>query len=306
MDWLEIAVLAEDEAVDAVAEVLRQHGHGVAIDQPFVQPRVDEAPRNDPSRRPVVKTYIPDDDAAPAVQQTVEQALWHLSQLRSVEPLSVRRIKEEDWANAWKPFFPVVRVGDRTVIVPAWRRHRRQEGELIVRLDPGLAFGTGMHPTTQLCLRAMEELLQPGMRVLDVGTGSGILAIAAARAGAAIVLGVDNDPIAVHAAKANVRLNRLSRRIELVEGSAEDVRPKPGEEYDLVLANLTARVNASIASWLARPMRLGGRVIASGILWDMAELVTDAFADAGLRVVDRGQEGDWIVLIAERTAANAG
>ncbi len=305
MDWLEIAVLAENEAVDSVAEVLRAHGHGIAIDQPFVQPRIDEAPEPHPTQRPVVKTYIPDDAAAPSVQETIEHALWHLGQIRSVEPLTVRRIKEEDWANAWKPFFPVVHVGNRTVIVPAWRRHRRQDDELIVRLDPGLAFGTGMHPTTQLCLRAMETLVQPGMRVLDVGTGSGILAIAAARAGAVSVLGVDNDPIAVDAARANIRLNRLSRLIKLVEGSAENVRPRPGQEYDLVLANLTARVNASIAPWLAQPMRIGGRVIASGILWDTADLVIEAFAAVGLRLVEQGQEGDWVVLIAERVATDA-
>ncbi len=305
MDWLEIAVLAEDEAVDSVAEILRGHGHGIAIDQPFVQPRIDEAPQRDPTRRPVVKTYIPDDEAAPAIRQAIEQALWHLGQIRSVEPLAVRRIKEEDWANAWKPFFPVVHVGQRTVIVPAWRRHRRREDELIVRLDPGLAFGTGMHPTTQLCLRAIERQMQPGYRVLDVGTGSGILTIAAARAGAAKVLGVDNDPIAVNAAKENVRLNRLSRVIRIVEGSADDVRPKPGQEYDLVLANLTARVNASIAPWLARPLRVGGKVVASGILWDTADLVINAFAEAGLRVVEQAQEGDWVMLIAERIDTGA-
>jgi ribosomal protein L11 methyltransferase len=337
VDWLEIAVLAEDEAVDAVAEVLRAHGRGVAIDQPFLQPRLDEAPQRDPSRRPLVKTYIADDAAAPAVQEEIERALWHLGQLRTVEPLAVRRIREEDWANAWKPFFPVLHVGERTVIVPAWRRYRRRhEYELIVRLDPGLAFGTGTHPTTQLCLRGVERLVRPGTRVLDVGTGSGILAIAAARAGATDVLGVDVDPMAVDAARANVRLNRLARRVRILEGSAEDVvspgslqgrpaeprsnpslgvRGEVGREasavlhersmpgYDVVLANLTARVNASIAPWLAASLRRGGYVVASGILADSSDLVADAFGAVGLRIVERGQEGDWVALIAERTEA---
>src|SRR5437588_3026786 len=137
MDWLELAVAADEEAVDAVAEVLRSHGHGVAIDEPFVQPRIDEAPLPDPTRRPIVKTYIPDDDHAAEIQQQVEQALWHLGQLRAIEPLGIRRIAEEDWANSWKPFFPVLHLGQRTIIVPAWRRHRRAPGEIIVRLGRG-------------------------------------------------------------------------------------------------------------------------------------------------------------------------
>jgi len=301
VDWLEIAVLAEDEAVDAVAEVLRAHGHGVAIDQPFVQPRLDEDPRSDPTRRPVVKTYIPEDAAAPHIQEEIEQALWHLSQLRSIEPIAPRRIKEEDWANAWKPFFPVVHVGTRTVIVPAWRRYRRQrDDELIVRLDPGLAFGTGTHPTTQLCLRWVERLVQPGHRVLDVGTGSGILSIAAVRAGAAEVVAVDIDPLAVDAARANVRLNRLAQQIQVRQGSAQDVQPEAATRFDLVLANVTAKVNAELAPWLAGAARIRGQVIASGILADAAETVVDAFHGSGLIVREREQEGDWVALVAER------
>jgi ribosomal protein L11 methyltransferase len=249
-----------------------------------------------------VKTYIPEDDAAARVQEEIEQALWHLGQLRSIEPLAPRRIKEEDWANAWKPFFPVVHVGTRTVIVPAWRRYPRpREDELIVRLDPGLAFGTGTHPTTQLCLRWVERLVQPGNRVLDVGTGSGILAIAAVRAGAAEVVAVDIDPLAVDAARANVRLNRLSRRIKVRLGSAQDVQPDAATRYDVVLANVTARVNAELAPWLAGAVRIRGHVVASGILADSAETVVDAFRGSGLLVREREQEGDWVALVAERT-----
>lgn len=328
MDWIEIAVLADDEAVDAVAEVLRTHGRGVAIDVPFNQPRLDEAPQRDPTRRPVVKTYIPEDASAPVVQQEIERALWHLSQLRTVEPLSVRRIREEDWANAWKPFFPIIHVGERTVIVPAWRRYRRRDHELVIRLDPGLAFGTGTHPTTQLCLRQVERVVRPGHRVLDVGTGSGILAIAAARAGAGYVLGVDIDPLAVDAARANVRRNRLGRRVQIREGSAREValalgvpasiqpegdrtdrRPvretagrggPDGRSFDCAFANLTARVNTEIATWLAAVVHRGGLVVASGILAESAPAVIDAFAAAGLGVIDQQQDGDWVALVAQR------
>src|SRR5438093_3066935 len=246
LNWLEIAVSADEEAVESVAEVLRTFGRGVAIDQPFVQPRIDEPPQHDPSRRPVVKTYVPQDVAAEDARSRIEQALWHLSQLRTIEPPEVRVIAEEDWANAWKDYFPVLHLGRRTVVVPAWRRYRPRDGEVTLRLDPGMAFGTGMHPTTRLCLTAVEDLVQPRARVLDVGTGSGILSIAAARYGAAEVVGLDVDPVAVAAARSNVKLNHLSRIVHVrqVDPLAESAHPG---QFDLILANITARTNASLA-----------------------------------------------------------
>ena len=302
MDWLEIAVAADAEAVDAVAEVLRSYGRGVAIDEPFVQPRFDEPPEPDPSRRAVVKTYVLDDVAAPEALRRIEEALWHLGQLRTVEPLATRRIAEEDWANAWKPYFPVLRVGASTVVVPAWRRHRRREGEHVVRLDPGMAFGTGMHPTTRLCLAATEQLVHPGIRVLDLGTGSGILAIAAARHGAGEVLAVDTDPLAVEAARRNVRLNRLGRVVKVLEGTVSiDAGGAPAYgRFDLILANITATVIASLAAALRAALAPGGRIAASGILEERLEMVTNACAASGIRIIDCRTEGDWTAIIAAR------
>jgi ribosomal protein L11 methyltransferase len=312
MDWFEIAVAADDEAIEAVAEIFRANGYGVAIDEPFVQPRLDEAPLRDPTRRPIVKTYVPDDERAPETQRRIEEALWHVSQLRLVEPLGVRRIAEEDWANAWKDFFPVLHIGRHTVIIPAWRRHRKVDGEVRIRLDPGMAFGTGMHPTTRLCLEAVENLVTPGMRVLDVGTGSAILSIAAAHSGAGEVVGVDVDPVAVKSARENVALNHLTRRVLIFEGSIDAVfstpvatrlrrratEPERALQFDLVLANITARANAAIAPLLARALHPQGKLVASGIIEDAAPIAESAFEEAGLRVIDRQQEGDWLALTA--------
>lgn len=329
MDWLEIAVAADDEAVEAVAEVLRAHGRGVAIDEPFVQRNLEEAPERDTSRRPIVKTYLPNDEAAIEAQRRIAEALWHLGQLRAVEPLETRRIAEEDWANAWKAFFPILRVGERTVIVPPWRRYRRAASatsvrpsgrmqrlkDVIVRLDPGLAFGTGTHPTTRLCLRALERLVAPGARVLDVGTGSGILAIAAARLGAARVVALDIDPVAVGAARANVRRNRIARIVDVREGGPDTAfrAPRSGlgvarsqqpeletPDFDLLLANITARTNAALASHLATLLAPDGRLVASGILAESAHLVIEAFAAVGLEILSQEEEGDWVALIAAR------
>ena len=302
MDWLELSVAADDEAVEAVAEVLRSYGRGVAIEEPFLQPRVDDPPERDPSRRAVVKTYVQDDAAAPGALHRIEEALWHLGQLRTIEPLATRRIAEEDWANAWKPYFPVLRVGDSTVVVPAWRRHRRRPGEHVVRLDPGMAFGTGMHPTTRLCLAAIEQFVRPGDRVLDVGTGSGILAIAAARHGAGEVVAVDVDPLAVEAARHNIRLNRLGRVVTVYEGTVA-IGPAGGPAFgcfDLIVANITAQVIASLAPQLAASLAPGGRIAASGILEDRVDMVAGAFAASGISVLDSRMEGDWAAIIAAR------
>jgi len=302
MNWLEIAVSADEEAVEAVAEVLRAHGHGVAIDQPFVQPRVDEPPQPDPSRRAVVKTYLPQDAAAEEARSQIEQALWHLGQLRTIEPPEVRVIAEEDWANAWKAYFPVLHVAARTVIVPAWRRYRRRDEEVALRLDPGMAFGTGMHPTTRLCLAAIEQMVRPGARVLDVGTGSGILAISAARHGAREAVGIDVDPVAVAAARRNVRLNHLARVVKIHEGSPLNGADGKRGQFDLVLANITARANADMAPYHAASLATGGRLVASGILADTAAMVITAFAHAGLTTIETQQDGDWVGVIAAHAA----
>lgn len=300
MNWIELAVPAHREAVDAVAEVFRTHGHGVAIEEPFIQPRLDEPPRPHPGGCPLVKTYLPDDENAAGVQRTIEEALWHLGQLGPVESLRVRRVAEEDWANAWKSFFPVVRIGSRTVVVPAWRRRRRRPGEIQVRLDPGLAFGTGMHPTTRLCLLAAETLVPVGGRVLDVGTGSGILAIASALLGAKEVFALDIDPVAVAAARSNVRLNRLSRAVRVFQASPDalpDGSPSLGQ-FDVVFANITAKVNASLAGLFPTLLRPNGRLVGSGILEENLEAVAQGWARAGLQVLETQREEDWVAITA--------
>jgi ribosomal protein L11 methyltransferase len=302
LDWIEISVAADAEAVDAVAEVLRPWGRGVAIEEPFVQPRVDEEPQYDAERRAVVKTYILDDDAAPETCRRIEEALWHLGQLRAIEPIATHKVAEEDWANAWKPYFPVLRVGDSTVIVPAWRRYRRRPNDRVVRLDPGMAFGTGMHPTTRLCLSAVEEVVVSGCRVLDLGTGSGILAIAAARQGASEVLALDVDPLAVEAARRNVRLNRLGRVVKVSEGTVSMEGKQSGKlgEFDAIFANITAQILTTLARPLATVLAPRGRLAASGILEDRLDVVEGAFGDAGLRIAERRQEGDWVAVMAAR------
>lgn len=303
--WLELAVEADLEAVEAVSEILGRLAPGGTSVEPGFD-LVDEGlgARIDPARPAIVRAYIPADDPASVRRavRTTEEALSHLQAfgLRPIGELRTRTVAEADWAGAWKAHFPVMRIGKRLVIKPTWRRHRSTPGDVIIALDPGMAFGTGLHPTTRLCLAAIERSAErgelAGARVLDVGSGSGILAIAAARLGAAAILGVDTDPIAIEATDANARRNRLARVIRSRVGSLPSGEPA----HDLVLANLIASVLIALAADLHAELRPGGVVLASGIFMDREADVDAAFSSVGLEIFERTVEGDWVALAARR------
>ena len=308
--WLELAVTADQEAVEAVSGILsRVAPGGVSVELPFEL--VDEGlgARTDGSRPAVVRAYVPalDAVAAKAAVSEAERSLGHLQAfgLRPIGDLQVRPVHEEDWADAWKRHFPVLRIGRRLVIRPTWRRHSPKPDDVVLALDPGMAFGTGLHPTTRLCLAAIErwadERHLAGARVLDVGCGSGILALAAAKLGAAEVLGVDTDPIAAEATLANARRNRLVGRVRARRGTLP-VRESP---FDLVLANLIASVLVQLAGELAASLRPGGRLLASGIFRDREADVREAFDRLGLSTVGRTEETDWVCLEVVRSVEAA-
>jgi ribosomal protein L11 methyltransferase len=305
--WLELAVEADVEAVEAVSEILgRVASGGTTVEPAFDLVEEGLGARVDPTRPAIVRAYVPADDpeTAAAAMAEVETALGHLQAfgLRSIGEVRTRRIRDEDWADAWKAYFPVLRVGRRLVIRPTWRRHRRQPDDVVVAMDPGMAFGTGLHPTTRLCLAALEPVADrgelAGARVLDVGCGSGVLAIAAVTLGAASALGVDIDPIAVEATAANARRNRMARRIRARLGSLPSGEPP----FEVVLANLIAGVLVPLAPALTAELRPGGVLVASGIFIDREAEVRSAFEAAGLDIGARTAEGDWVALEARRPA----
>ena len=305
--WVELAVEADVEAVEAVSEILgRVAPGGTSVEPGFELTDEGLGARIDPSRPAIVRAYVPARDPAivEAAIAEVDAALGHLQafELRPIGPLRRRLVDEADWAEAWKAHFPVLRIGRRLVVRPTWRRHRREAGDVVLALDPGMAFGTGLHPTTRLCLAALETLADRGVlagaRVLDVGCGSGILAIAALRLGARAALGVDTDPIAIEATGANARRNRLARRLHARAGSLPTREPV----YDAVLANLIAGLLVTLAAPLRDELRPGGTLLASGIFVDRVADVEAAFAAAELEVRERTSEGDWVALEAVRRA----
>jgi ribosomal protein L11 methyltransferase len=303
--WLELSVSADVEAVEAVSEILgRVAPGGTSVEPAFDLVDDGLGARVDPSRPATVRAYLPalDQAAVDAAIAEVSAALGHLQAfgLRPIDDLRTELVAEADWADAWKDHFPVIRIGRRLVIRPTWRRHRREVGDVVVALDPGMAFGTGLHPTTRLCLATLGSLSDrgrlSGARVLDVGCGSGILAIAALKLGAASAVGVDTDPIAIEATAANARRNALVRRLRVRAGSL----PTGEGRFDVLLANLIAGVLVELAVGLRDEIRPGGSLVASGIFIDRVGEVESAFSDVGLTVERRSSEGDWVALEAVR------
>lgn len=305
--WLELSVKADHEAVEAVSEILaRAASGGVSVEMPYHLVAEGLAAEIDTGQPATVRAYLPAIDAAAAERAIAEvtRDLGHLQAfgLRPIGDLEVTPVHEEDWAAAWKQHFPVMRVGKHLVIRPTWRRHRAQPGDVVLALDPGMAFGTGLHPTTRLCLAGIErwadEGIIEGRTAIDVGCGSGILAIAAAKLGATSVLGVDTDVVAVEATIANAKRNGLARRIPARRASL----PTEGGPWDLVLANLIASLLVMLADELAAALKPGGRMLASGIFIDREPDVRAAFEASRLVIRERTGEGDWVALDVERPA----
>jgi ribosomal protein L11 methyltransferase len=214
----------------------------------------------------------------------------------------VRTLREEDWAHAWKKFYKPLRIGRRVILKPSWEAYPAQPGDLVIELDPGMAFGTGLHPSTRLCIVALEEVVQPGDAVLDLGPGSGVLALVAARLGASSILARDIDTLAVRVAQENATLNGLALgdQLRIEQGS---VPVGMAGNFQVIVANILAEVLVALFAGqygdppLGEPLAAGGHLILSGILNERAPLVVDAAEQHGLRLVDRKEEGDWVALV---------
>jgi ribosomal protein L11 methyltransferase len=309
MNWIELSVEVDPEAVESVSELFARIGYngGVVVEQPLVSPQEEYTsweelvtPEIDPTRPVSVRTYIPDDPDAPGKEDEARKSLWALGMMREVGELRARPCKEEDWANAWKAYYGVQRVGERTVIKPSWLDYTPREGDIVLDLDPGMAFGTGLHPTTRLCLAALERYAQPGQNLLDLGTGSGILAISAAKLGGPTLhaVALDTDPVAVEATAANVERNGLSSQVIVELGSATAAEERA--PYDLIVANILASVIIDLSHSLHALLEPGGTLISSGIFVDKGDAVAEALERAGLPIRERMQEGDWLCLVSER------
>jgi ribosomal protein L11 methyltransferase len=312
MNWTEICIHTTAEAVDAVSNILYDIGaNGVVIEDPEVLHREWDTPFGEiyqlspddfPSEGVFVKAYLPVDSAA--LGSTLEQIRMRLAELETFGldvgkgTISVNDVHEDEWAHAWKKYYKPVAVSERMTIKPVWEEYApKREDEIIIEMDPGMAFGTGTHPTTILCLRALEKYLQPGDTVYDVGTGTAILSVAAVKLGASQVLAMDLDEVAVRSAQANTELNQVSERVTVIQNNLLDGIEEP---VHVVVANILAEIIIRFTDDVHRVLLPDGLFIASGIIKAREADVKDALVKSRLEVIETVSIDDWVAIVAKK------
>jgi ribosomal protein L11 methyltransferase len=288
MDFVEIAVVSIDgEAAETVSELFNRYGYGGAVIE-AIAPDFEKV---------TVRTVIPSDDAAKRREIEVMLALIGKALPQGLPDPRFTPVGKNDWATGWREHFNVVHIGRKFVIKPGWRDYVPVRDEIVIEIDPGLAFGSGLHPTTRLCLEIFEDLPLAGLDLFDVGTGSGILTIAALKLGVQRARAVDIDAVAVRVAEENFSLNSVDIRVETGFGSAADTG---GRKWPLVVANILANVLIQLMPDLAAAATPGGIVILSGMIVEQESSVRDAARKSGLQVESRHQQDDWVALVTRK------
>ena len=308
MQWAEVSVDTSHEATDLVSEILQELGAaGVVIEDPallneYIRSGLwdyTDLKESEETEVVRVKAYWALDEELEGKLQCL--AAW-LDGLKAhgidkgAGAVSWKAVADEDWAETWKEFFHTEKIGARTVIKPTWEEYEAKAGEIVVELDPGAAFGTGQHATTSLCIRALEELVRPGMTVFDVGTGSGVLAIVAAKLGAKRVEAVDFDPVAVRVARENVRQNGAE---DVVRTERSDLLKSVAGKADLIIANIIADIIVRLFGEVEGSLAAGGTMLLSGIIEDRLPDVVEAAAQHGFSVEKIEQEKGWVAVVVK-------
>jgi len=307
MKWLRAEVRFESTDPETTAflitEVFEEFGlKGVIIESPDTDPDLDWA--EDalclPDHHAVIG-FFPEEFHDGERRKRFEERIGALRPAGGWEyRIAYDALDEEDWAESWKAHFHPVRIDERIVVKPTWEDFAAGPEELVIEIDPGMAFGTGTHPTTALCIRMIHRWMAPGIRFLDIGTGSGILMIAAAKLGAAELTGVDSDPVAVSVAGENLRLNGMAPdRFALVTGNLVDAITG---NYDLISANILSETIRELVPHIGPRLVDGGIFIASGIITEKAPMVLDTLRQYGFEILETAMEDDWVAIVAKKPA----
>jgi ribosomal protein L11 methyltransferase len=295
MDFIEISITNIDgEAAETVSDLFNRYGQGGAVIEAF-PPDFEKV---------TVRTVISSDDEGRRTQIEAMLALIGQALPSGLPEPQYQTVGESDWANSWKEHFHVVRIGRRFVVKPSWRDYTPVDDDIVIKIDPGLAFGSGLHPTTQLCLKLFEEMDLTGQNLFDVGTGSGVLSIAALKLGAGPIRAVDIDDVAVRVAEENFELNGfpLNQANSPIETAVGSVADTGGQQWQFVVANILAHILIKLMPDLAAAIVPGGKLILSGMIAEQEEEVTTVANRYHLQVIDRKTEEDWVALVVERRA----
>ncbi|MFC7440637.1 50S ribosomal protein L11 methyltransferase [Laceyella putida] len=313
MNWIEICVHTSQEATEAVSYILQELGaDGVSIEDPEVLHRtwdnqfgeiIELSPDDYPQEGVRVKAYLSELECTD-VDGFVAEVKERLAELQAAQfdvgsaIVTTQAVSESSWEDEWKKYYKTIKVTDRIVIKPEWERYTpASPDERIIELDPGMAFGTGTHPTTMLSIRLLEKYLKPGQRVIDVGCGSGILSIVAGKLGAEPILALDLDPLAVEKARENIALNHLSGRVTVRQG---DLLKGVAGTADVVVANILAEIILKFVHELPRVLVPGGTFVASGIIEEKKGKVEEALAMIGLEILETIHQDGWVAIAAKK------
>lgn len=279
--WLELSVQVPSEFVEPVSYLFGRYGRGFSIEDVG-------------GREVLLRTYLT--STSKQRRARIEVGVKLIGILKPIQGLSVREIDGIDWQEAWKEHFTLLRAGRSLVIKPPWTPYAARDGDLVIELDPGLAFGTGHHPTTLMCLEELEVLARPGMRVLDLGAGSGILSIAAVRLGVGTVMALDVDPTAVKVARRALKSNGVKDMVKLACGTLPQ-KLAPEGTFDLAVANISSKVVQDRAQDLHHCLKTGGKLVASGFLDRQEQGVKDRLEEVGFVFQRRRTIDDWVTLV---------
>lgn len=307
--WIEIRVITKSEALEPISGIF--YGldcKGVAIEDPEDITTREQGPLTwdfadinileYKGKAAVVKAYFAEEDNVAEIEKYINEKVEELKSFGidvGEGKVIVAKIHEEDWANNWKKYYKPTKIGNNIVIKPMWEEYMAKANEVIVDLDPGMAFGTGTHETTRMCVAALEKYTNKDTVVFDIGTGSGILAIVAGKLGAKHVVGVDLDPVAVDSAKENLKLNSVDN-IEILEGNLLDVVEG---KADLVVANILAEIICFVVEDVKKALNKGGIFISSGIIHERRQMVIDKLEENDFEVIEVNKDGEWNCIVAK-------
>lgn len=307
--WIEVRVITKSEALEPVSGIF--YGldcKGVAIEDPNDILEREQGPLTwdfadinvleHKGKVAVVKAYFSEEDNIDEIINYVNEKMSEIKELgidTGLAKVESEKMFEEDWANTWKKYYKPTKVGEKIVVKPIWEEYDAKGEELVIELDPGMAFGTGTHETTRMCMQSLEKYVKEDSTVFDVGCGSGILAIAAAKLGAKMAVGVDLDPVAVESAKENVGYNNLDN-IQILYGNLVEVIDG---KADIVVANIIAEVICILTEDVKRVLKDNGYFITSGIIHDRVDMVTKKLEETGFEVVEINKDGEWNCIVAK-------